>query len=162
MIVVIDDPYDPVHCGNVPTFFNLRRKSFVSFIYTWIYENGVKEKSPRSLWLCTFGALVGLKEGRETKKKLFNSAKGLLSQRRRERERERKKNDISFSFYIVYFGVSGEKKTFTANFAQSAENNTDPVFIKSDIYKMLYLVPMVSNGGIQSGISSPEVHYNLI
>ena len=31
--------------------------------------------------------------------------------------------------------VSGEKKkTFTANFAQSAENNADPVFIKSDIY----------------------------
>ena len=30
--------------------------------------------------------------------------------------------------------VSGEKKTFTANFAQSAENNADPVFIKSGIY----------------------------
>ena len=30
--------------------------------------------------------------------------------------------------------VSGEKKTFTANFAQSAENNADPVFKKSDIY----------------------------
>ena len=30
--------------------------------------------------------------------------------------------------------VSGEKKTFTANFAQSAENNADPVFIKLDWY----------------------------
>ena len=30
--------------------------------------------------------------------------------------------------------VSGEKKTFTSNFAQSAENNADPFFIKSDIY----------------------------
>ena len=28
--------------------------------------------------------------------------------------------------------VSGEKKTFTA-FAQSAENNVDPIFIKSGI-----------------------------
>ena len=51
---------------------------------------------------CTFGALVGLKEGRETKKKMLNSAKGLISQRRRVE----KKNDISFSFYIVYFGDS--------------------------------------------------------
>ena len=30
--------------------------------------------------------------------------------------------------------VSGEKKTFTSNFAQSAENNADPFFIQSDIY----------------------------
>ena len=29
--------------------------------------------------------------------------------------------------------VSGEKKTFTVNFAQSAENNAHPVFIKSDV-----------------------------
>ena len=34
--------------------------------------------------------------------------------------------------------VSGEKKTFTSNFAQSAENNADPVFIKSDIYIYSY------------------------
>ena len=30
--------------------------------------------------------------------------------------------------------LSGEKKTFTANFAQSAENNVDPFFKNSDIY----------------------------
>ena len=30
--------------------------------------------------------------------------------------------------------VSGEKETFTANFAQSAENNIDPFFKNSDIY----------------------------
>ena len=59
---------------------------------------------------------------------MLNSAKGLISQRRRVE----KKNDISFSFYI-------EKKTFTANFAQSAENNADPVFIKSGIYIYMYI-----------------------
>ena len=32
--------------------------------------------------------------------------------------------------------VSGKKKTFTANFAKSAENNADPVFIKSGIYTL--------------------------
>ena len=64
-----------------------------------------------------------LKRGPRNEKKMLNSAKGLISQRRRVE----KKNDISFSFYI-------EKKTFTANFAQSAENNADPVFIKSGIY----------------------------
>ena len=36
--------------------------------------------------------------------------------------------------------VSGEKQTFTANFTQSAENNTDPVFIKSGIYTQLIRV----------------------
>ena len=35
--------------------------------------------------------------------------------------------------------VSGEKKTFTANFAQSAENDVDPFFKKSDIYVPLGL-----------------------
>ena len=29
--------------------------------------------------------------------------------------------------------------TFTANFAQSAENNADPVFKKSDIYIYIYI-----------------------
>ena len=70
------------------------------------------------------GDFVGQKEGRETEKKMLNSAKGLISPRRRE------KNDISFSFYIVYFG----EKTCTANFAQSAENNVDPFFKNSDRY----------------------------
>ena len=36
--------------------------------------------------------------------------------------------------------VSGEKKTFTANFAQSAENNADPVFIKSGIFIYIFLL----------------------
>ena len=104
--------------------------SLFIYIYTWIYENGVKEKSPRPLWPCTFGALVGLKEGRETRKKKLNNAKGLISQRRREKKK--------MTFPLVFISstleiVSGEKKTFTANFAQSAENNADPFFIKSDI-----------------------------
>ena len=43
------------------------------------------------------------------------------------------------TFILVFISstleiVSGEKKAFTANFAQSAENNADPVFIKSSIY----------------------------
>ena len=76
--------------------------------------------------------LSRLKRGpRNGKKKVLNSAKGLISQRRRER----KKNDIPLVFISSTLEiVSGEKKTFTANFAQSAENNADPVFIKSDIY----------------------------
>ena len=56
---------------------------------------------------------------------MFNSAKGLLSQRRRERKKK--------TFPLVFISSTLEKKTFTANFAQSAENNADPVFIKSDI-----------------------------
>ena len=105
--------------------------NFAVNIYTWIYENGVKEKSPRSLCQCTFGALVGLKEGRDTKKKMLNSAKGLISQRKRvEKKRTFPLVFISSTLEIV----SGEKKTFTANFVQCAENNADPVFIKSGIY----------------------------
>ena len=37
------------------------------------------------------------------------------------------------TFPLVFISSTLEK-TFTANFAQSAENNADPVFIKSDIY----------------------------
>ena len=73
-----------------------------------------------------------LKTGPRNGEKMINSVKGLISQRRRE------KNDISFSFYIVYFGDSGlKKKTFTADFAQSGKNNADPFFIKSDKYIFL-------------------------
>ena len=68
---------------------------------------------------------------------MLNSAKGLISQRRREREKKK-------TFPLVFISstleiVSGEKKkTFTANFAQSAENNADPLFIKSGIYIYIY------------------------
>ena len=48
--------------------------------------------------------------------------------------------DISSTLEIV----SGEKKTFTANFAQSAENNADPVFIKSGIYLCLLIFQLLS------------------
>lgn len=74
------------------------------------------------------GGWVGFKQGRETEKK----------DKQRERvnkwKEKRKKTDISFSFYIFYFGDSGEKKTFTANFAQSGENSVDHVFKNSVIY----------------------------
>ena len=64
---------------------------------------------------------------------MFNSAKGLISQRRREREKKKMTLPLVFISSTLEI-VSGEKKTFTANFAQSAENNADPVFIKSGIY----------------------------
>ena len=65
---------------------------------------------------------------------MLNSAKELISQRRRERKKK--------TFPLVFISstleiVSGEEKTFTANFAQSAENNADPVFIKSGIYSLI-------------------------
>ena len=112
----------------------------LTFIYTWIYENGVKEKSPRPLWPCTFGALVGLKEGRETRKKKI---------KQRERvNKSKEKREKKMTFPLVFISstleiVSGEKKTFTANFAQSAENNADPFFIKSDIYIYSFLSVVV-------------------
>ena len=54
-----------------------------------------------------------------------------MSQRRRE------KYDISF--IIVYFGDNVSGDFFTANFAQSGDNNVDIFFIKSDIYIRLGL-----------------------
>ena len=60
---------------------------------------------------------------------MLNCAKGLISQRRREKKKTFPLVFISSTLEIV----SGEKKTFTSNFAQSAENNADPFFIKSDI-----------------------------
>ena len=72
-----------------------------------------------------------LKRGpRNEKKKMLNSAKGLISQRRRVEKKKTFPLDFISSTLEI---VSGEKKTFTANFAQSAENNADPVFIKSGI-----------------------------
>ena len=59
----------------------------------------------------------------------------------KQRERVNKSKEKSgkkMTFPLVFISstlgiVSCEKKTFTANFAQSAENNADPVFIKSGI-----------------------------
>ena len=48
--------------------------------------------------------------------------------------------------------VSGEKKTFTANFAQSAENKADPVFIKSDIYIIYQKQSQFAQSGSASSI----------
>ena len=67
---------------------------------------------------------------------MLNSPKGLISQRRRVEKK--------MTFPLVFISstleiVSGEKKTFTANFAQSAENNADPVFIKSGIYIYIFI-----------------------
>ena len=105
--------------------------NFAVNIYTWIYENGVKEKSPRSLCQCTFGALVGLKEGRDTKKKNVKQRERV----NKSKEKSRKKRTFPLVFISSTLEiVSGEKKTFTANFVQCAENNADPVFIKSGIY----------------------------
>ena len=75
--------------------------------------------------------LSRLKRGpRNEKKKVLNSAKGLIS----STEKRKKKKTFPLVFISSTLEiVSGEKKTFTANFAQSAENNADPVFIKSDI-----------------------------
>ena len=94
---------------------------------------GSKKSLPVSLAMYLWG-LSRLKRGRGNEKKMFNSAKGLISQRRREREKKMTLPLVFISSTLEI--VSGEKKRFTANFAQSAENNADPVFIKSGIYMM--------------------------
>ena len=62
--------------------------------------------------------------------------------KQRERvNKSKEKREKKMTFPLVFISSTLEflarKKTFTANFAQSAENNADPVFIKSDIYKLL-------------------------
>ena len=70
--------------------------------------------------------------------------RGPKNEKKKIKQRERvnkskEKREKKMTFPLVFISstleiVSGEKKTFTANFAQSAENNADPFFIKSDIY----------------------------
>ena len=61
-----------------------------------------------------------------------------VEQRERVNKSKEKREKKKMTFPLVFILstleiVSGEKKTFTANFAQSAENNAHPVFIKSDV-----------------------------
>ena len=68
-----------------------------------------------------------------------NEKKKNVKQRERVNKSKEKSRKKKMTFPLVFISstleiVSGEKKTFTANFAQSAENNADPVFIKSGIY----------------------------
>ena len=73
----------------------------------------MKTRSKKSLF-GLFGhvpwGLSRLKTGPRNGKKMINNVKGLISQMRRDFE-----------------------ETFTANFAQSGENNVDPFFKHSDI-----------------------------
>ena len=74
-----------------------------------------------------------LKRGPRNEKKKKN-----VKQRERVNKSKEKSRKKKMTFPLVFISstleiVSGEKKTFTANFAQSAENNADPVFIKSGI-----------------------------
>ena len=67
-----------------------------------------------------------------------NEKKKNVKQRERVNKSKEKSRKKKMTFPLVFISstleiVSGEKKTFTANFAQSAENNADPVFIKSGI-----------------------------
>ena len=67
-----------------------------------------------------------------------NEKKKNVKQRERVNKSKEKSRKKKMTFPLVFISstleiISGEKKTFTANFAQSAENNDDPVFIKSGI-----------------------------
>ena len=75
-----------------------------------------------------------------------NEKKKKIKQRERvNKSKEKREKKKIMTFPLVFISstleiVSGEKKTFTANFAQSAENNADPFFIKSDIYIYIYIL----------------------
>ena len=79
--------------------------------------------------------LSRLKRGPRNEKKIVKQRERV---NKSKEKRERKKK---MTFPLVFISstleiVSARKKTFTANFAQSAENNADPVFIKSGIYTL--------------------------
>ena len=73
-------------------------------MYVWIYENGAKELDPKPWFQWTFRPSLGPVNGQKVEKG------GQLKEEKRVEE-GKKSPEFAFNFYIVDFGVSGEKKT---------------------------------------------------